>query len=303
MSDPARAYLTRALDLLEQHSIDATAVDWSDVRADAFRVARRARTTADTYAAINLAIDRLHDPHTFLLTPKESQTRLRSPQPPNGPPTGQVVPASTAGAKIAMLRLPAFSGTDAAAAIYARTGAAAVRDLDRAKPCGWIVDLREDGGGNMGPMLVTLAPLLTGEQVASFVDRTGTHLPVRLHDGGLSGTDIPPNPYRLNRPGSPVAILSGPRTASSGEITMIAFRGQPNTRTFGQPTAGFASGNAAFPLSDGATLIITAAKDVDRTGHVYANLTPIPPDESVVGPNAVVAAATKWLAATPACHQ
>ena len=158
----------------------------------------------------------------------------------------------------------------------------------------------------MAPMLVTLAPLLAGPQIASFINRDGTRLHVVLSDGHLSGAgagqwSIASNSYRLRHTGSPVAILTGPRTASAGEITMIAFRGQPGTRTFGQPTAGFASGNTASTLSDGATLIITTAKDADRSGQVFANLTPVPPDEPVVCADATVAAATKWLAKTPAC--
>ena len=306
MSSAARDYLDHALDLLEQQSIDGDTVDWSSVRADALRVARKAQTTEDTYKAINLAIDRLHDPHTFLLTREQSETSLASPTPPNGSPTGRMLPTGARSPKIAMVEVPAFSGTDAAAAIYARTGAAAIRDLDHARPCGWIVDLREDTGGNMAPMLVTLAPLLVGPEIASFINRDGTRLPVLLNDGHLSGAGagqwpIASNSYRLSHAGSPVAILTGPRTASAGEITMIAFRGQPGTRTFGQPTAGFASGNTASTLSDGATLIITTAKDADRSGQVFANLTPVPPDEPVVGADATVAAATKWLAKTPAC--
>lgn len=65
-------------------------------------------------------------------------------------------------------------------------------------------------------------------------------------------------------------------------------------------------------MSDGALLLITTANDADRTGHVYPDRTPIPPDQVVPDPAAsvgtspeadpVVGAATQWLADTPACQ-
>ena len=64
-------------------------------------------------------------------------------------------------------------------------------------------------------------------------------------------------------------------------------------------------------LSDGADLLITDARFADRTGHVYPNLTPIPPDTFVAHtthlppgqpwhPTAPVEA-LKWLADQPSC--
>jgi carboxyl-terminal processing protease len=214
------------------------------------------------------------------------------------------------------LTVPAMTGNDQAVSTYVRDGAQAVRHLDQAHPCGWIIDLRPNTGGNMWPMLTTLAPLLTGPTLGYFVGAAGRRTPWTLRNGQLFHADsaqIPDtNDYQLARAQPPVAILTGPFTASSGEATLIAFRGQPNTRTFGQPTTGLASANQIFTLSDGAVLLITVANDADRTGHVYPNLVPIPPDQRVPdlppadstppGRDPVTTAATQWLARTPACR-
>jgi C-terminal processing protease CtpA/Prc len=311
MSAAAHAYLTRALDLLQHNSIDTGQVDWPKLRAEAFELAAEAQTSADTYPAIAQSIDQLHDPHTKFFAPAAASELFDQPTMPDGPPIGRILPGG-----YAMLTILAMTGNDQAVATYVRQGEQAVRDLDRSHPCGWIIDLRPDQGGNMWPMLTALAPLLTGPTLGYFVTASGQRIPWTLRSGQLFNGDrasIPQsNDYRLSRSEPPAAVLTGSLTASSGEATLVAFRGQPNIQTFGQPTTGLASANQQFTLNDGAVLLITVADDADRTGHVYPNLTPIPPDHRVpastprhsTSPESdpVTAAATQWLAGAPACR-
>lgn len=91
---------------------------------------------------------------------------------------------------------------------------------------------------------------------------------------------------------------------------LIAFRGQPGTRSFGAPTSGVPSANEVFTLSDGASLVLTVAQDADRTGRIYPHLAPIPPDDdtgsTLASPansaNDPLKAAQEWLAEQPACR-
>jgi carboxyl-terminal processing protease len=159
----------------------------------------------------------------------------------------------------------------------------------------------------MRPMLTTLAPLLGDGTLFSFMDRSGARSVVALRDGHLLYDGQPMsgevNPLRLNHGLPPVALLTSQRTASSAEATLVAFRGLTRAATFGQATAGAATGNMVFPLADGAQLLITTDRDVDRTGHVYGNH-PIPPDHPTpdgATPDTAVAAATGWLQTQPGC--
>ena len=101
-----------------------------------------------------------------------------------------------------------------------------------------------------------------------------------------------------------VAVLTGPRTASSGEAVAISFKGRPRTRSFGQPTIGLSSANGTFPLPDGAMILLTTAIEADRTGKQYGEK--VDPDEIVPAPaasappansidDATMAAAIAWL--------
>lgn len=102
-----------------------------------------------------------------------------------------------------------------------------------------------------------------------------------------------PNPYQLTAPDIRVAVLIDGRTMSAAEATLIAFLGKRNVRTFGEPTAGLATGNAAIELSDGAMLVLTAVREADRLGRVYGDA-PIQPDEIVPTQDALTPAVA-WL--------
>ena len=99
--------------------------------------------------------------------------------------------------------------------------------------------------------------------------------------------------------GPPIAVLVGSRTASSGEATATAFHGRPDTRFFGQPTAGLTTSNEPLALSDGALLILTMSVFTDRNGVSYGQDISIEPDVLVDGDP--TAAATDWLLDHPAC--
>ena len=67
----------------------------------------------------------------------------------------------------------------------------------------------------------------------------------------------------------PLAVLTGPATASAGESVVIALKGRPHTRFFGQPTAGLPTGNRTFTLPDGAVIALTTTVELDRNHVQY----------------------------------
>jgi len=176
-------------------------------------------------------------------------------------------------------------------------------ELDKQSVCGWIVDLRENSGGNMYPMIAGLGALIGEGELGSFKDATGHITNWYYRDGQAWEGDMPharvSHPEFLYDPDeTPVAVLIGPQTASSGEATAISFRGRLNTRFFGKPSYGLTTGNEGFPLSDGAMIILTVAVELDRTSQEYGGS--ITPD--VVTANAE-SDATDWLLSQPTCQQ
>ena len=100
-----------------------------------------------------------------------------------------------------------------------------------------------------------------------------------------------------------VAVLVGPLTASSGEITALAFLGKKNVTVIGEPSASYMTGNEFYRLPFNAYMTLAEAYETDR--H-KAKITHIKPDISVEKGDdfddpyldAKIQAALKWLETT-----
>lgn len=296
MSPEARAYLTAALDVMEENSLHKRELDWREMRENAFALGAKARTPAETYGAVRAALRDLGDGHSRFMTPEEAGAAL-SPSPEDSVlPEGRLLPGG-----IGYLLLPPVA-SDTAAAAYVRQARTVVRDLDGRGARGWIVDLRSNTGGDMWGPLASVGRLLSDGDVGAFVEADGKRTAWTLQDGtpkAYLGTWGPAEP--LAHPDPPVAVLTGKRTASAAEAVTIAFRGQPRTRSFGRPTRGVPTANEAHRLTDGALIVLTQAREADRTGRIHEG--PIPPDEELPddarnpgnGQDGTLEAAIRWM--------
>ncbi|MBC2869442.1 S41 family peptidase [Streptomyces mexicanus] len=308
MAPAARTYLSKALSMMEEHSLLRHRIDWNHLRSKAFAQARGAQKPADTYGAIESALGALGDGHSTFWSPEQSKETLDSSAPSSDPPRARSLKNG-----IGYVALPGVDGSQKTYDQYVRQGRAAVAKADGAGACGWVVDLRPETGGGMWPVLAVAGPILGDGTAGMFVDADGRKSVWSIKDGApyldgkSQGWSTGGRPLATSRP--PVAVLTGRRTSSAGEAVAVAFRGRPNTRSFGEPTFGVPTGNASYRLSDGATLFITGVKDADRTGRTYD--APIPPDEEVVKDprpaarhqDAVLDAAQNWLLEQAACRQ
>jgi carboxyl-terminal processing protease len=158
---------------------------------------------------------------------------------------------------------------------------------------GWIVDLRKNGGGTMWPMLAGLNPLLDDGTAGYFIDPNNKLTPWELSEKkpfGVGKLDIT---YKCQDRSKKIAVLMDSLTGSSGEMTVIAFLGLPNVRTFGQPTYGFTTANTTIPLSNGGVLLLATKYSADRNKVIYKG--PIIPDVATKYDESVTVA-LNWIA-------
>jgi hypothetical protein len=299
-SADADAYLTRAIDIIRANHINSARMDWPSLTAWAHADIAGAKTPADTYGTITGLLARLGERHSFMRTP-EQVAAGGMPRSAGGPAPEPAMPRfELIDGRFGVVRLPELAsfGPDgpARSVRYTATLRDALGTLDKAPLCGWVIDLTGNGGGNMWPMLNGLDPLLGDAPFGSFVSTRGTEFWQR-RDGAITLLaalqPAAPPAFALVHANAPLAILIGPGTASSGEITTAALIGRANVRTFGQATADFATANTTFILSDGAHLMVTSAYLRDRTGRQYAG--PLVPDVAT-SPDAAQGEAVKWLA-------
>jgi len=319
-------YVAKALDLLEENYYQPEAVDWAGVREAAWDVLGGESTGVRAHNAIKAAIREMRAAHTFFISAADldavSNAALELPA-----SSGMLISD-----RIGYLYLPGTSGSGETGRLYATTLQESVRESESAGACGWVIDLRDNGGGSMVPMLLGVGPFLgngvflttlrptTGETDA-YSYRSGELLvngeaedfrrnfteegmPADQIEALLAAFRLYTSPVELADPGAPVAVLTSFQTASAGEAVVIAFHGRSDTRFFGEPTLGVPTGNGAWYLEDGSVLVITGSVLVDRTGMIYDGS--IQPDEIVIQlpsteTDETLDAALRWLNNQPAC--
>ncbi|QGU01096.1 Peptidase family S41 [Corynebacterium kalinowskii] len=255
-------YGADALRVMESMGIYANSDEFKAAKKQAKEDLKQAKSYEDTYEILRTAIKVAGGKHSNVITPENNEPSTEeNSEAPVVEKRGGVVYA-----KVPELGRGGYGQT------YADTLSTGILD---GPTCGAIVDLRGNGGGDMGPMLAGLSPLIPDGTVLEFVSPFGAN-PVKVEGNSVKGGGTPTTTSG-GKLDVPVAVLVDDKTASSGEATMLAFRGLPNSQSFGAPTAGFASANVVIDLYDGAALMLTTAKDRARTGEEF-NEDPIQPD-------------------------
>ena len=294
-----RSYLCEAIRAIENNSLTIDPGHWPKARAEALTKVGSATNRQQVYSLIKELLAALGDRHSLFLEP-EDVTKFQAPS----PQFDRVSVGSPSG--IARVEVRGFrGGARASIDSYIRTLRAGLAEAKSKNSCAYIVDLRNNPGGNMWPTLLGLQPLLGWGKVMGFRGRDGKTAFVELSPGGSAidgaamldyaiGTEI-----AISLSDVPVAVLIGPTTASSGEAVAIAFKGRPGTLFFGSPTRGKTTANSPHRLSGSATIYLTEYEFVDRNGGRYPM--DVKPESEAVIDEEALPAAEAWIASEGAC--
>ncbi|QKK08642.1 MAG: hypothetical protein HND58_11040 [Planctomycetota bacterium] len=169
----AADYLDHALDRMQAAALHRAVLDWEHIRDSAHHLARGGTVPADTHAAIGYALAQLQDGHSSFIPASARQASNRF-SPWSGAPSGRSLPSG-----VHVIEVPALtSGTPEENLEYA-THLRALLEAAAAAP-GLVIDLRNNTGGNMWPMLAGVAPLLGQRTVGGIRSARGAaHTVVR----------------------------------------------------------------------------------------------------------------------------
>ncbi len=278
----ATKYISAVCNTIAKHSLVKDSININALKSVALQIAGQAKKYSDCYTAVEYLINSLRaygDYHSFLMKHNEVISWKND--------TSANANIIYAQSKIidgcGYILVPHFAGGNTKLMIaYADTIQAILRKLDSSGIKGWIIDLRENTGGNMEPMIAGLGPLFSSDKLGSLIDVNNKPDSWYYKDGrywgdGYEGWSVS-NPVIVASK-LPVAVLTGSQTGSSGEIVVISFIGNFNTKSFGQPTWGLTTGNGIFDLMDGARLMLASTIMADRNGKLYYGR--IYPDEMV----------------------
>lgn len=254
--DANERYVRKAVKIMDRQGLYAQGEQWEAAKAEA--LAAHPASHEEAVELVQKALKVAGGKHSFILSADEVTDNDTS---------AWAMPSVELRDGIAVIKLPAFGGNESDGRRYAATVLEALPD--RLK--GVVIDLRDNRGGNMYPMIAAVHRFLPDDDMLRFRSRKGTQ-PISC--------DFVMRSVGMERQPSiecPVAILTNEWTASSGEAVLICFRGLEKVRVFGSPTAGYASANMPFPLPDGSQLVLTTGCDVARTGEEFCD-DPIVPD-------------------------
>lgn len=296
-SPEAKKYLDQALNFIFENSIQKDVADFKRLREIGYSIAADAKKPSDCYEAIQCVLANLGDHHSKFETPEQAKAYDHSDNVKVIMPAGMVINNN-----IGYITVPGFlSFNRTLEQQFADSMQNLIRSVDSKDIIGWIVDARNNSGGNAAPMLIGIGPIL-GEGFTQFgVDAKGKRDSGGYSNGTLTGGEKGlrvSSPYRLINPDPYVAVLTGNSTGSSGEAVILAFKNRHKTRSFGAPTFGNATGNFSYYLSDGAVIDLTAIAPTDRFGKMYkGKIQPdvLIDDDEKTENDEVINAAVKWL--------
>lgn len=270
-SDPNVRYVKKAIRIMDKHGIYAQGPEWEKAKEEA--LAAQPSSLEEAQEIVNQAGKVAGGKHTYLMTSQEVE---------NFETTDWEMPTvELLEDRLALIKLPEFSGNKEDELKYANTVLNTIPDTLR----GVIIDLRGNQGGNMYPMIAAVHRFLPDDIILQLRTRRNDmkiNVSYVMKVAGVAQqTSID----------CPVALLTDEWTGSSGEAVLLCFRGLANARTFGAPTAGYASCNQPFNLPGGSKLVLTTGEDVARTGEVFCDDS-IEPDMLTEMP---FEAALEWL--------
>ena len=270
-SDPNTNYVKKAVRIMDKNGIYAQGPEWEKAKVEALTA--KPLSFEEAQEIVIQAGKVAGGKHTFLMTANDVTE--------NDTTAWEMPTVELLEEGIAVIKLPQFMGNAEDGIRYANTVLNALPNTLQ----GVIIDLRGNRGGNMYPMIAAVHRFLPNDNIIQLRTRCNN---MKINVEYVLRVANVAQQAHIN---CSVALLTDEWTGSSGEAVLLCFRGLANARTFGTPTAGYASCNQPFNLPCGSQLVLTTGEDVARTGEAFCD-DPIDPDVLTETPFEV---ALEWL--------
>jgi carboxyl-terminal processing protease len=266
-SEDAKSILTKTIEIMKTNAVNTKAVDWTVLTTEAYRLAENANGPEDLGNSIRYLLQSLDDFHGRFRY-KDSIFRWQKEK--------IVVPDFYKSAfaqkdnkfftsqlgDIGYLRIPTTLQE------IAKERAQALQDsickLLSTNPKGLIFDLRLNGGGHVFSMIMGISNILQYGMVSpnGEVKNDGFYLDSKRI---LSFKET----CERNHLSIPIAVITGPFTASSAEGLAIILKIRPNTILIGEPTAGWVSSVNGFTINRNTGINLSIGYMTDVNNKVY----------------------------------
>jgi len=262
----SQSYYREILDTIEKHSLVSDSIKWNKFRMEIIFLTSSYYKDSG-HLIITRIINELRrygDNHSFWRS-RNRQRELDNRGDSFGYPKLTLVNEN-----IGHLTIPRFDRTsELDRYLYVDSALRQIERLDHSmKVRGWIIDLRDNGGGSMYPMLASIQAFMEDDSLGYFVNKQGK----------VSWWSILQKPrmpeqrvrkYKCQNLGKKVAVLINKDTKSAAEMTAISLIDKPYVKLIGQASGGYTTANRRFRLSNGSYLALATSWSSDSKEKIY----------------------------------
>jgi len=304
LSSDEKHFYEKLITVFREKSIEKEKIDWTDFEKKVLE-----KALIDRDSAIILALDLNGNPHTFYKYQGgylyqsnrivRSDTTLKK--------KCNFIDFKTELPGIGYIEIPGLitdpsnpEATKIRAQKYINEIVDSIKSIDQKELKSWIIDLRNNSGGNMWPMLIALTPFypngtlgyfISDKKEASWSKSIGQ---IWIDESSQTNKYLSdPIFYKLKNKKLKIAVLIGPQTGSSGEAVAISTKSIKASKLFGTRTAGFSTANLPLKIIEGEYLILTTSVDADFNKKKYWD--GISPDINC-NCEEIITELSKWLA-------
>ena len=277
-------------EIIKTQSVHADKLNWKKTDKLFYQLLSEAKMNQDSIIALVRVFEEMNDVHSSITYNNHTYNYY---YPATVVETAQVMPLlkrtqnedgiiriAVLNEKTGYIQIPGISAFGANSDSYTQKIKDSICVLKNKGISSCIIDLRLNSGGNMYPMLGGLSCFFEEGKIASTVNGKGEV----LFDLNIKNDNF----YFSNPAGEnwqmtyakdtcetkfnkmPVVVLLSYITASSGQVTAIAFKQRPNTFFIGENTAlGYATGNNYFYFSPQLSMNLSTAFNSDVKGNIY----------------------------------
>lgn len=260
MESNTERYVEQAFDSIEFYSFYKKVYNFDSLKSAVLN--KLSDSSHAMHKELSAAI-RAIDIHSYILT-KEEYALLESGTDPEVQDNPYPFQGKMLFDRYAYVAVNGFRGVDSISSHnYADSLQQIVLHLHDYDPEGWIIDLRNNSGGWIYPMISGLGPIL-GQGIKAYeIDREGSEEEYYFAKDDSTYLQLTDSVFFFEDE-LPVAVLIGKETGSAGELLSLCFRGNPKTVLIGEPTYGVATGHRGFFMPDSAYFAITNSIMTDR---------------------------------------
>jgi hypothetical protein len=165
----ATQYISAVCDTIKKHSLLRDSFNVKELKNTALKIAGNSKTYSDCHLAVNYLLESLRpygDHHSFLMKANEVKNWEK-----NGSEVSKIQFATYKVVdSCGYILVPPFHGGNKEQMVaYADSLQHAIQTLYASGIKGWIIDLRQNTGGNMAPMIAGLGPLFSADKLGSLV--------------------------------------------------------------------------------------------------------------------------------------